>query len=266
MKSPFPGMDPYLEQHWGDIHSSLVLYARDALQGDLPGDLFARVEERVYLEAPETKRRNSYPDVQVVEHPRNNGGGTAVAVAGNEVLVAEPSLILVSDDPVTETYVEILDGTTGNRVVTIIEFFSPSNKFPGEGRDLIRKKQQEVQAAGVNLAEIDLLRAGERVFLVPSARLGPDLSTAPYMASVYRARTGMAEVYPLLLRKRLPGIRIPLRPHDDDVVLDLQALVDQAYRNGRYGRTLDYSQPPKPPLNAEDAGWAAEMTALRGQA
>ncbi|MGO9470092.1 MAG: DUF4058 family protein, partial [Isosphaeraceae bacterium] len=20
MKSPFPGMDPYLERHWGDVH------------------------------------------------------------------------------------------------------------------------------------------------------------------------------------------------------------------------------------------------------
>ena len=36
MPSPFPGMDPYLEQHWGDVHTSLVIYARNQLQKVLP--------------------------------------------------------------------------------------------------------------------------------------------------------------------------------------------------------------------------------------
>jgi hypothetical protein len=24
MKSPFPGMDPYLEQYWGDVHQGVA--------------------------------------------------------------------------------------------------------------------------------------------------------------------------------------------------------------------------------------------------
>jgi hypothetical protein len=28
MPSPFPGMDPYLEVHWRDIHASLIIYSR----------------------------------------------------------------------------------------------------------------------------------------------------------------------------------------------------------------------------------------------
>ncbi len=32
MPSPFPGMDPYLEAHWGDIHHRIVNYACDAIQ------------------------------------------------------------------------------------------------------------------------------------------------------------------------------------------------------------------------------------------
>jgi len=43
-------MDPYLEAHWRDVHASLIIYARDALQGVLPGSLRARVEERVLPE------------------------------------------------------------------------------------------------------------------------------------------------------------------------------------------------------------------------
>lgn len=50
MPSPFPGKDPWLERHWGDVHTSIVTYCRDRLQPGLPRDLRARVEEQVYLE------------------------------------------------------------------------------------------------------------------------------------------------------------------------------------------------------------------------
>jgi hypothetical protein len=44
MKSPFPGMDPYLELHWRDVHHSLCTYARDALQPQVRPALLARIE------------------------------------------------------------------------------------------------------------------------------------------------------------------------------------------------------------------------------
>lgn len=50
MASPFPGMDPYLEQFWRDVHASLIIYARDQLQTRLPAGLRVRVEERVVVE------------------------------------------------------------------------------------------------------------------------------------------------------------------------------------------------------------------------
>ncbi len=43
--NPFPGMNPWLEQAWGDVHASFMTYARDSLQDQLPPDLQARVEE-----------------------------------------------------------------------------------------------------------------------------------------------------------------------------------------------------------------------------
>ena len=36
MKSPFPGMDPYLEQHWGDFHNNLISFAQGMLNERLP--------------------------------------------------------------------------------------------------------------------------------------------------------------------------------------------------------------------------------------
>ena len=50
MRSPFPGMDPYLEMHWQDVHHSLVGHARDALQRQLTGPLRARIGERLVVE------------------------------------------------------------------------------------------------------------------------------------------------------------------------------------------------------------------------
>src|SRR3954454_10022036 len=81
MTSPFPGMDPYLEAHWGDVHASLITYARDQLRVQLPPDLRVRVrvEERVAVEVdsgengPAGKRRRFYPDVRVMEQPRGGG-------------------------------------------------------------------------------------------------------------------------------------------------------------------------------------------------
>lgn len=56
MKSPFPGMDPYLEQYWRDVHHSLCTYARDALQPQIRPALFARIEERSHSEKPHSSQ------------------------------------------------------------------------------------------------------------------------------------------------------------------------------------------------------------------
>ena len=46
MKSPFPGMDPYLEAFRGDLHTTLITYARDMLQPQMPSGLRARIQEQ----------------------------------------------------------------------------------------------------------------------------------------------------------------------------------------------------------------------------
>lgn len=86
----------------------------------------------------------------------------------------------------------------------------------------------------------------------------------PYQVCVRRGwELTAAAIYPVPLRERLPIIKIPLRETDADVLLDLQALLDECYRKGHYGDDLDYRTEPEPPLEAADAAWAAEL--LRGQ-
>src|SRR3954470_9172806 len=109
MTSPFPGMDPYLEYHWGDVHAALITYARDQIQPRLPRDLRARMQERLLVRPTEDEGRDMVPDVRVVERPRlgRNGGVVAVEAEG----VAEP-LIYLLDERQTETFVEIVDAKT----------------------------------------------------------------------------------------------------------------------------------------------------------
>ncbi len=263
MPSPFPGMDPYLEAHWRDVHAGLVIYARDALQGVLPGSLRARVEESVLLETPRGLGDHPlYPDVRVVEYrPELKRGLAARPEVG---AVAEPLLVEAEPETVTETFLEIIDRESGNRVVTVIEFLSPSSKSPGRNREQYLRKQFEICSSDPNLVEIDLNRFGTHTLAFPLGHLKPQARTA-YMACVRRVtQRGKAEVYPMPLWERLPAVKIPLRPDDADVRLDLQALVEQCYRNGGYDGTLDYSADPDPPLLGADREWADEWLHDKG--
>ncbi len=66
------------------------------------------------------------------------------------------------------------------------------------------------------------------------------------------------------LWERLPVVKVPLRPQDADVPLDVQALVEQCYRNGAYEGTLNYAVDPDPPLLGTDREWADARLAELG--
>ncbi len=259
MPSPFPGMDPYLEKHWGDVHARLIIYACDQLQERLPKDLRARVEERVVLESPESGDYPFIPDVRLIEErPRK----TALVPSAGGVAVAEP-LIVQGQVPVTETFIEIRDAATGMRLVTSIEVFSPSNKMAGEGWQQYRKKQRLLRRGRISSVELDLLRAGKRRFPLPLESI-PAAHRTPYLIWVRRGWEPVdIEVYRVPLRERLPAIRIPLRQKDADVPLDLQALIEECYRKGGYDNTIDYTAELIPPLRSGDATWVDDL--LRGK-
>ena len=263
MASPFPGMDPFLESHWRDVHARLVIYSCDVIQETLPRSLRARVEEAVLLEAPTGIGDHPlYPDVRVVEFTWKRNGGSTGTVAGAGVAVAEPKMVQVESQPATETLIEIIDRESGNQVVTVIEFLSPSNKSPGANREQYQKKQREICASGTNLVEIDLNRFGVHTLAFSPANLVE--GRAAYMASVRRPNTGLAEVYSIELWQRLPTIKIPLRPTDADVLLDLQTIIDQCYRKGGYDDTLNYAVDPDPPLHGADKEWTESMLIEKG--
>src|SRR5688500_17169803 len=88
MPSPFPGMDPFLEEVgiFPDLHNSLAAGIRDALNQSLPRGYFARLEARPeigFTGIDGSDPRKVVPDVTVlrpVTGPAAAGGGSAAAV------------------------------------------------------------------------------------------------------------------------------------------------------------------------------------------
>jgi hypothetical protein len=260
MKSPFPGMDPYLELHWRDVHARLIIYICDQLQDQLGGNLRARVEERLVVEADDVVVHAINPDARIFESPTpvgNGGGGVALATP-----VIEPLIVPLPKEDATETFIEIIERGKHDRLITVIELLSPSNKLGNDARRAYAAKRKEVRLAGANLVEIDLTRAGHRQL---AAWPIPKSHRTAFNACVTRAldrSEPRAEIYAMPLQQPLPPIKVPLRPTDKDAVIDLQPLVEQAYRRGAYD-DIDYSVPPIPPLSRADAAWAGELLGAR---
>ncbi|MCO5168126.1 MAG: DUF4058 family protein [Planctomycetes bacterium] len=243
MPSPFPGMDPYLEDPglWSNVHQSLVTYARDQLQRQVGERYFVTIGERVY------------PDVHVTEQPAQFGALLTSEAADR------PTVVLLDEVERREVFLEIQDAGTDQRVVTVVEVLSPSNKAAGRGRERYLRKQEEVLASSAHLVEVDLLRGGQPTVALPEGYV----RRSAYRVSVSRADDRRRrELYAFGLRDPLPRVAVPLGQGDPDVVLDLPALLGEAYDRGAYARRLSYAgPPPPPPLSPEDQGWARELLA-----
>ncbi len=258
MPSPFPGMDPYLEDpaRWPDVHQSLITYIRDALQPQVRPHYHARMGERVYILTPP---RIMYPDVLLVQRTHREPTPVYVGERRPQVTEAEASLdtpIVLTLPPVErrEPFVEIVH-SAGDEVVTVIEVLSPANKTAGKGHHLYRSKQQAILDSTTHLVEIDLLSTGLRTVVIPEEGLA-SLPPYRYLVSVWRAPDRHRfEAYPISLSRRLPRLRVPLREPDPDVGLDLQAVFIQCYDNGGYAELIDYRQPPPLALSPEETAW-----------
>jgi hypothetical protein len=263
MKSPFPGMDPYLERDWGDVHGRLIVYASDTLQPQLPDDLLARIEDRVFVESNGARIRPIAPDVRIATAYPAPGEPRPSALREGAAALTEPLVFELDELEITESYLEIREGNDG-KVITVIEFPSPSNKRRGAGHDQYLQKQAEVLGSDTSLVEVDLVRSGQRVLALPADQIPPEHRNA-YLACVGPGwNRRRRELYPMPLRQRLPLLPIPLRRHEPPLRLDLQALMDQAYAAGRYHK-LDYRIDLDPPLLPADATWAADLLQAAGK-
>lgn len=269
MPSPFPGMDPWLESPyiWGDLHQAFAVEMRGYLNRSLPKPFYARLESRPevgIVDEDGGDKRHIGPDVAIVRNP--NAHTSASATAAARPINAGSLEVVVASDPVKHVFVEVRDPTRGHELVTLIEIASPSNKRAGKDRKAYLRKQAEVLSSQANLVEIDLLRAGKRLFASASIQSAIRKSTkrCDYVVLVNRAWTREDErmafqVFPVSLDEPLPCIPIPLREGLGEIPLDLQQPFQEAYDQGGYQQgAIDYTDPPEPPLPAEFVSWAAE--------
>lgn len=258
MPSPFPGMDPYLEDtaRWAAVHSGLIYTMQAALNRHLPRHLVAEIDQYVWVRQDDDRELLGKPDVFV---PGEGDDSTGTGFPADPVAVASPTATvrLAAATRKTTRVVRIVTADSG-RVLTVIEVLSPSNKY-GDDRDAYLAKRREYFAARTNLVEIDLLRDGDRL---PLGKPRPP--AADYVVLVTRAAEHpAARVWAFTVREPIPVVPVPLDATTPAVPLDLRACLDRVYEEGKYWVKLDYARPPDPVLRKHDAEWAADLLKLR---
>ena len=254
MPSPFPGMNPYLEQFdvWHDFHERFMPLVAALIESQVGPEYFVKIDEHVYVqEAPGDEwDLIGRGDIAIAERP-GDGQERASRVALLDAPVrVHPRLVGETRD----SFVEIRDRKS-RKVVTVIELLSPSNKT-GRDRGQYLKKRGDLLESPVHLVEIDLLRGGDPLPF-------EDLPQCDYYVMVSRPeeRPG-ASLWPLSLRSRLPVAPVPLKPGDADVRLDLQDVIHQIHDAAGYAKYI-YEGVPWPPLRSEDAVWARSLVPAR---
>lgn len=255
MPSPFPGMDPYLEdQDWEDFHFKFNGALSEVLTDKVEPRYIVRAERRLYIEhGLEVDDQVRSPDVAVL------WDGNAESIAAADSLQTDTALAPVeclNASPIErrETYLVIRE-LPGLEIVTVVETLSPTNKrTSSDGRQQYLAKREEILGSRTNLVELDLLRGGKRLPVI-------GLPVADYYAVVSRGnRRPRTDVYAWLLRQPIPAIPFPLKPGEPEVRVDLQQVFDIAFHRGRYHRTLNYQASLHPPLSPEDSAWRSSLT------
>ncbi len=221
MPSPFPGMDPYLENPsvFPDFHDRFIAYLSEAIQPGLPEPYYAALGRRAWVEI---SGRFVGPDVNVIASGSRRAPSRSdiSSTVTSTMEVTRPVVVTVPHDEQTETIVEIYIGRgSDRRLVTAIEVLSPINKQSGEKvRDLYLRKQSELLESQCHLVEIDLLRGGTHTTAVPEDRLRRSVPGFAYhVCSHHFDHLEDFLIYPIQLTDSLPTISIPLLPGDGEL-------------------------------------------------
>lgn len=256
MKTPFPGMDPYLEQPgvWNQVHSSLIIDIQRFLAPLVQPNYKVIIEQLTYMTMVST---NGEPKPPVVGQPDNlvvspKGYQPAQTTASAINQAATKPLPATLPMPIEEIhrYLEIRDKE--DEVITVIEILSPTNKR-GEGRKQYLDKRLDILRTYTNLVEIDLLRQGHPLPMQVAAE-------NDYRIIVSRCQhRPVADAYLFSMRDPIPDIPIPLRREEDEPLLKLNDILHKVYELGYYATFVDYEIPLQPPLSDEALAWVTEL-------
>ena len=255
MKSPFPGMDPYLEHPslWPDMHNRLIAALADDLSERVAPRYYVGLERRTYFLKADDLVFITRPDIAVAL-------ATEMSILAPQpaTSVTMPEVEVPMQDEVFENFLEIREVKTG-KLITVLELLSPVNKLHKQGREEYERKRGYVFRSWTNLVEIDLLRAGDSMPVV-GAQVQSD-----YRILVSRGlQRPRASLIACTLRQPIPAFILPLLPGDDEPEVALNRILHALYQRARFDLRLDYTQPPIPPLAETDAAWARELITAHG--
>src|SRR5262245_14749092 len=129
MPSPFPGMNPYLEQEgvWQDFHVKFLTAVNEQLVPQVRPKYIIKLEEHIYVHEmpPEPRRLVGRADLSVASFQSALGRPFGVGV-----LDAPAQIELAVQYVERVPFLEVPD-RHGGELIAVLELLSPSNKRPG---------------------------------------------------------------------------------------------------------------------------------------
>ena len=257
MQSPFPGMDPYLEDpiFWSEFHSRLIMTISTSLLPKLLPHYYIGIETRTYIDRTDEALLIGIPDAVILAtknfiapKPSKASTATVTRVKPQQVQIPLPRPLEIK-----QRYLEVREAET-NAVITVIEVLSPSNKRKGKGRSDYEAKRSKILHTDSHLIEIDLLRSDDPITMSGAMPLD-------YHVLVSRSTDRpTADLYAFTLQEPIPTFPLPLRELDEMIEFDLQSVVNKTYTEGAYSIRLNYTNPvPPPALPETDRLWVQEL-------
>ncbi len=258
MPSPFPGIDPYLEQSafWSSFHSRLIVAIADYIAPQIMPKYYIEVETRTYSQSADSELLIGIPDAVVFSSvgkfalPQNTVDDTSnVAILNRPQQVRLPMRVKVK-----ERYLEVRELGT-DAVITAIELLSPTNKRVGKGRIAYEEKRQQILDSASHFIELDLLRSEPPIIITEN-----DFNW-DYRILVSRSeQRPIADLYGFMLPEPIPIFPLPLKSEDKEVTIDLQSILNGVYERAGYRFRIDYRQPVPPPvLSQADREWVTTL-------
>lgn len=249
MPSPFPGMNPYLEQDevWHDFHERFMPAVSEVLVPLVRPSYIVKLDEHLYIHelSAEERRFGGRGDITLAR-----SGLPGASLPGPASTPPSHGRVPVAVDVESQSFIEIRD-RRNRELVTVIELLSPYKRH-GPDRELYLAKRHQLLASPVHLVEIDLLRGGPRLPI-------EELAECDYYVLVSRAEERpRAGIWPVRLRERLPAVPVPLRAPDGDVHFDLQEVIHRIHDAAGYQDYI-YTGTPQPPLSPADVVWAETL-------
>ena len=254
MPSPFPGINPYLEnpELWPEVHHWILTLLAESLIPQLRPKYRVAVEKRVYHDTDRNSVLIGIPDVAIARSlkPKTQKSSN-IAVASPPVKPVTVNIPIPEE--IRETYLEVREVATGE-VITVIELLSPKNKRQGEGRKAYQTKLLQILGSSTHLVEIDLLRAGESMPILDNN------IKSDYQILVSRSQLRpRAELYPFNLSEAIPAFFLPLQKEDIEPLVDLQNVIQDLFDRAGLDLAIDYNSEPVPPIQETDLIWVNKL-------